>query len=243
MRLKATVAYDGSAFVGWQKQPNGNSVQTEIEKAVSLINKEKTRVFGSGRTDAGVHGLGQVFHFDSPFDIQGKAWIKALNSMLPLTIRIVDVEPVDDSFHARYSAKTKTYEYRVNNGEYDLFKRKYECYYPEKLDLTKIEEACHRFLGEHDFTSFNATKLEVIENQVRTIYRFDFEVIDNHIIFTICGSGFLKYMVRMMIATCLKCGTGKIKPEKITEMLEAKDKDVMQYNIEPNGLYLKKVNY
>lgn len=242
-RFKATVQYDGSMFKGWQKQPFGRCVQTEIESVLTRINKEPIHISGSGRTDAGVHALGQVFHFDNVVDMDEKQLFRALNTLLPNDIVITDIHPVEPNFHARFDVVSKTYEYRLNMGAYNLFERNYVYQYNKALDLQAIRDAMESFVGTHDFTSFNATGLDEIENQVRTITNFDLIVSDDHLNFVIIGDGFLRYMVRMIVATCVACGSGKCDAHEIAQMLKAADKNSISYNIDACGLYLKKVNY
>ncbi|CAH2763043.1 tRNA pseudouridine(38-40) synthase TruA [Erysipelothrix amsterdamensis] len=243
MRFKATVQYDGSMFKGWQKQPSGRCVQTEIESVLTRINKVPIHISGSGRTDAGVHALGQVFHFDNVVNMDEKQLFRALNTLLPDDIKISEIQSVDSNFHARFDVVSKTYEYQLNMGTYNLFERNYVYQYNEPLDLQAMHDAMKSFVGTHDFTSFNATGLDEIKNQVRTITDFDLIVTGDHLRFVITGDGFLRYMVRMIVATCVACGSGKCDAEEITQMLKAVDKNSVSYNIDACGLYLKKVNY
>ncbi|WP_331835806.1 tRNA pseudouridine(38-40) synthase TruA [Erysipelothrix piscisicarius] len=243
MRFKATVQYDGSMFKGWQKQPSGRCIQTEIESVLTRINKVPIHISGSGRTDAGVHALGQVFHFDNIVNMDEKQLFRALNTLLPDDISITDIHPVHSDFHARFDVVSKTYEYQLNMGSYNLFERNYVYQYNKSLDLQAVREAMQVFIGTHDFTSFNATGLDEIENQVRTITDFDLIVAGDQLSFVVSGDGFLRYMVRMIVATCVACGSGKCTPHDINLMLKAADKNSVSYNIDACGLYLKEVNY
>ncbi|AZK44102.1 tRNA pseudouridine(38-40) synthase TruA [Erysipelothrix piscisicarius] len=243
MRFKATVQYDGSMFKGWQKQPSGRCIQTEIESVLTRINKVPIHISGSGRTDAGVHALGQVFHFDNIVNMDEKQLFRALNTLLPDDISITDIHPVHSDFHARFDVVSKTYEYRLNMGSYNLFERNYVYQYNKSLDLQAVREAMQVFIGTHDFTSFNATGLDEIENQVRTITDFDLIVAGDQLSFVVSGDGFLRYMVRMIVATCVACGSGKCTPHDINLMLKEADKNSVSYNIDACGLYLKEVNY
>ena len=137
MRYKVTVSYDGTNFKGWQIQPDSRTVQQEIEKALSSINKEKTNIHASGRTDAGVHAIAQVFHFNSDLNLDDGIWIKAINGHLPWDIRVTNVEKVSDSFHARYHACSKTYRYIINTDAYDVFNRNYIYQYNKPLNVKK----------------------------------------------------------------------------------------------------------
>lgn len=243
MIVKATVMYDGSAFYGWQKQPRLHSVQEEIEKAISKIVKTPTTIQGSGRTDAGVHAYGQVFHFETDLEMPAHAWKIAINNFTSDAIVIVDVEIAPDDFHARFSAKGKVYEYKLNMGEYNPFERRLVYQYCKQLDIETMREAMKVFLGTHDFTTYNNTRLDFNEHQVRTIYSFDLIQEGNLLTFRIHGNGFLRYMVRMLVATVVACGAGKTDIETIKINLEKKDKQASKFNIDSCGLYLMKVYY
>ena len=243
MIIKVTLMYDGSSFYGWQKQTKLRSVQQEIEDALSKITKVKTVIHGSGRTDAGVHALGQVFHFETDLDMPDHAWRIALNNATSEAIVILDAKRVEDSFHARFSATGKVYEYRLNVGTYNPFERHLVYQYNKALDVQKMREAMAVFIGTHDFTTYNNTRLDFNEHQVRTIHAFDLIEEGNTLIFRIDGSGFLRYMVRMLVATVVACGSGQIDVETIKRHLAMKDKQVSKYNIDACGLYLVKVRY
>lgn len=243
MRFKATVQYDGSTFHGWQKQPQKRCVQSELESVLAKINKQAISISGSGRTDAGVHAYGQTFHFDNLVQMNEEQLWRALNALSPEDINILRVEKVEPDFHARYDVISKTYEYRLNTGPYNLFERNYVYQYNKPLDLKAVRTAMSYFVGTHDFTSFNATGLDEIANQVRTITNFELSESEDCLRFVISGDGFLRYMVRMIVATCVACGSGKCQPQDISKMLKARDKNSVSYNIDACGLYLMKVQY
>ncbi|QIK69827.1 tRNA pseudouridine(38-40) synthase TruA [Erysipelothrix sp. HDW6C] len=243
MRYKSTVSYDGYAFSGWQRQTNARSIQHEIERALSKIHKEPIQIHGSGRTDAGVHALGQVFHFDSELPLKESNWILALNSLLGDDIVILSVQPVADDFNARLSAVDKTYEYRMNIGTYNPFERNYVYQYNHELDFDRMRAAMQVFIGTHDFTSFNSTPLDVIPYQIKVLTSFTVTQDQNKVIFRLNGNGFLRYMVRILVATVIKAGEGKITPLEIEEMLEKRSKVAVKYNVPTCGLYLMNVNY
>lgn len=243
MKYKVTLAYDGSEFLGWQKQSSERSVQEELETILSKIAKEEVRVHGSGRTDAKVHALAQTCHFESDVDMDHHAWRRALNALVPKDIYIKLVQRVSHEFHAQYHTLSKTYEYRLNQGEYNPFMRNYVYQYGKKLDTQAIRDLMKIFVGTHDFTSFNATELTVVENQVRTIEWFNLNEEDDLLIFRIKGSGFLRYMVRMLIAACIEVGRGKLSVEDVNDMLLKKDKRAFARNAEPCGLYMCEVEY
>lgn len=241
MRYKAIVSYDGSAFDGWQIQKNGRTVQQEINKAISKITNQQINIVGSGRTDSKVHAKGQTFHFDT--DKQFKDIAHAINSQLPEDIFIRSVEPVDDDFHARYSVKWKHYDYVINNGEYSPLLRNYSCFVKKKLNIEKMKEVAQVFIGEHDFTSFNSTSKEEIENQVRTISKIDINCENDIITLSFYGDGFLRYMVRMISQTIIEAGLERITVEEVEKMLLAKSKTACNFNGEGCGLYLVEVGY
>lgn len=245
MRLKATVMYDGSEFEGWQKQskPHVRTVQGEIERAVSNVNKTKTRIFGSGRTDRGVHALGQVFHFDSELNLANSVWIRALNASLPGDIVVLDVEQVSDTFNARFDVISKTYQYTMNIGTYNMFERHYIYQYCNDVSVEKMQAAAELLIGEHDFTSFNATAHDEIPDQVRTIHYLDVVRTADYIVITLEGTGFLRYMVRMIVATLLAVSQGKITEKTVVDALRNPSKEVLQYNVPSCGLKLVKVTY
>ena len=243
MKFKVTIKYDGSQFSGWQKQSNSRSIQEEIEKSLYKITKSKTQIHGSGRTDAGVHALAQVFHFESDLNMTAMNWKRALNATLPKDMIILSVIHIKDEFHARYHALFKSYEYKLNMGVYDPFRRNYEFQYNKELDIKMIRDALPIFIGTHDFTSFNATEVKILEKQIRTVDSFDLKEEGDHLIFTIKGDGFLRYMVRMIIAACVEVGNGKKTIEEIKNILQAKDKEAFARNIDARGLYLVCVDY
>lgn len=243
MIIKVTVMYDGSAFYGWQKQPKLHSVQEEIEKALAKITKEPTPIQGSGRTDAGVHAMGQVFHFETSLDMPDNAWQIAINNFTSDAIVITEAKRVDDAFHARFSAKGKVYEYRLNMGPYNPFQRNYVYQYGKQLDIERMRDAMTVFVGTHDFTTYNNTRLDFNEHQVRTIHSFELIQDGDLLTFRIEGNGFLRYMVRMIVATVVACGAGKTDRETIKSNLEKRDKQASKHNIDSCGLYLMKVYY
>lgn len=244
MRLKVTCSYDGSEYKGWQSQPHGNSVQQAIEQGLSKMHRRPIEVVASGRTDAGVHAKGQVFHFDSDLTITMEKWQYAINSNTPYNIYIHKVEAVDDEFHARFSCESKKYEYRFSTENYyNVHRYKYCTQMRRALDIDKMKDAASIFIGEHDFTSYCANSLEEQPDQVRTIFDISFHQEGEEWVVSFYGDGFLRYMVRMIMGTLFAIGTGTITKETAKEWLEACDKRLCRFNAEPNGLYLVEVNY
>lgn len=243
IRYKCIVSYCGASYSGWQRQKDAPSVQETIEQAIRIITCEDTCIVGSGRTDAGVNALGQVFHFDSSIDMSCYKWKGALNRFLPNDIHILSMEKVDERFHARFGVKSKRYDYCINLGEYDVFTRDTVYQYCRKLDIEKMKEASKYFIGTHDFTSFCSNSKELMEDQVRTIYDIQFQLEGNILRISYYGNGFMRYMVRMMSGELIEVGRGKFLPHQIEEHLNAKSKTVVRKNAPSEGLTLVHVDY
>ena len=243
MRYKVTLAYDGNNYVGFQSQKNGLAIQDVIEKALKIIFKEDIRIVMASRTDAGVHAKGQVFHFDTNKKKDTYKLKGSINALIPKDIHIIEVKNVSDKFHARYSVKSKTYEYLINTGEYDVFLDgyAYQCFY--KLDLELMKKATKLFLGTHDFSSFNTTPYKDKENQTRTISEFKIIKKKDLLVIRITGDGFLRNMVRIMVGTLIDLGRGQKSIDDIKKMLDTPSKNTKRYNITGNGLYLVKIKY
>ncbi len=246
MRYLITFAYDGSGYKGYQKQPKKKTIQGELEKALKTINNDtKVEVHASGRTDAGVHAHNQKAHFDLDINITPNNLQKALNSLTPKDIYIRRVEPVSETFHARFNVKAKEYVYKINMGEYDPIERNYVYQYNKKLDVVEMERALKYLEGEHDFKSFSKADEEkedyvrriVQTNLIRTLKNV------NKIEIVFLGTGFLRYQVRNMVGTLIEIGEGKRKSEDIIEILNAKDRRKAGKTAAPEGLYLNDVFY
>ncbi|HGF7443986.1 TPA: tRNA pseudouridine(38-40) synthase TruA [Enterococcus faecium] len=246
VRYKAIIAYDGTNFNGFQKQPNGRTVQEEVEKTLQkMANGKEITVFGSGRTDAGVHAIGQVIHFDYPEERPLERMRFALDTQSPEDIAVRQVEIVSEEFHARYLVKEKTYQLRVDIGKpRSPFRRHYASYYPYPLDLGKIQRALPDLLGTHDFTSFCASGSS-IEDKVRTIYEAKMEVNEtkDELLFTFRGNGFLYKMIRILVGTLLKIGNGRLPEDSIPAIIAKKDRNAAGPTAHPEGLYLYEVKY
>lgn len=246
-RYKMTVAYDGHLFHGFQYQPRQRTVQGTIEAALSKMTKGKNVVVeGSGRTDAGVHALGQVIHFDYPDKlIPPERMICALNSLMPLDIVFKKCEIVDEKFHVRYSAKGKWYRYRVSLDRFvDPFKRLYTGHYPYPVDVEKMKKASLDLLGTHDFTSFAASGGQ-IKNKVRTMFYVNIQKDkqNNEIVFDFICSGFLYNMVRILVAMLLEIGRGKRPVNDIPRVIMAQDREQVRETAQASGLFLYHVFY
>ena len=246
-RYKMTVAYDGHLFHGFQYQPHQRTVQGTIETALYKMTKGKTVIVeGSGRTDAGVHALGQVIHFDYPGKkIPPERMICALNSMMPLDIIFKNCAVVDEKFHVRYSAKGKWYRYCVSLDRFvDPFKRFYTGHYPYPVNIEKMKKAATDLLGTHDFTSFAASGGQ-IRNKVRTMYYVNVAKNEqsNEIVFDFICSGFLYNMVRILVATLLEIGRVKRPVNDIPRVISAKDREQVRETAPASGLFLYRVFY
>ena len=234
--IKLIIEYDGKGFNGWQKQPDRLNIQGEIEKAIEEITGEKVDLTASGRTDAGVHSLGQTANFKTDSKIPIEKFAKAINSRLKKSIVIKSAEEVDEKFHSRYSVKSKTYRYIINNSENGTaIYRGLEYHVPMKLDYEKMNEAIKYFIGEHDFKAFKASGTSS-KSSVR-------KILDGSVIIEVTGTGFLYNMVRIISGTLLDVGLGKIKPEDIPSIIESKDRTKAGKTLPAHGLYLLQVNY
>ena len=241
--IKLIIEYDGKSFNGWQKQPTKLNIQGEIEKAIEEITGEKVDLTASGRTDAGVHSLGQTANFKTESQIQIEKFAKAINSKLKKSIVIKSAEEVEERFHSRYSVKSKTYRYIINNSDNGTaIYRGLEYHIPMKLDVKKMQEAMKFFEGEHDFKGFKASGTSS-KSSVRTIYKGEVKQEGERIIIEVTGNGFLYNMVRIIAGTLVDVGLEKIKPEGIPEIIESKDRTKAGKTLPPHGLYLLKVEY
>ena len=243
MRYKIEFSYDGTYFNGYQVQPNLRTVQGELEKAVSYLNRQTpTGVQSSGRTDKGVHAINQVAHFDLAVDIPIDKIKRGLNSNLPEDIHINCVRKVSSNFHARFSSKKKEYIYKINIGEYNPLTRNYIYQYNRNLDIDKMNKAIHYFEGVHDFTSFVSSEDER-ENKVRTIIKTNIKLKNNIVEISFQADGFMKYQVRNVVGLLLYIGSGRKEPKDVVRILDAKDRTKSVKTAPAEGLYLKKVWY
>ena len=243
MRYKITFSYDGTNFNGYQVQPNLRTVQGELERAVSYLNKQTpTQVVASGRTDKGVHALGQVAHFDLNINNMLYKIKRGLNSNLPEDIHIIDVEEVNDNFHARFSVKKKEYVYKINLGEYNPIDRNYIYQYNTELDIDSMNQAIKLFLGTHDFTSFVPTE-DLKDDPIRTVYKAEIKRNKDILEISFQADGFMKYQVRNMVGLLISIGEGKKKINDVEKIINNKNRSQKYKTASPVGLYLKKVWY
>ena len=244
MKVKGVISYDGSVFNGFQVQTKQNvvTVQGTLEKVLSQIFNTQIHIHGSGRTDKGVHALNQVIHFDIPQDEYDLSRLKySLNRMLPSTILVKDLVKVDESFHARMSAKGKHYQYRIRLNQ-DPFAINYMLIYLKPLDLDLIKLGMKEFLGVHKFYNFCSNN-DVEDEYEKEIFSFTLTQKDNDLIFDIIGTGFKRYMVRMIIGTLLALNEHQIDINYIKEKLSLPLGNNTSYNADPQGLYLMEVIY
>lgn len=247
MRYFMTFAYDGSKYKGYQIQPKQRTVEGELEKALKKINEgKKITVCASGRTDAGVHAYNQKAHFDMDKDNMTPEQIKdALNSLIPKDIYIKHVEIVSNDFHARFNAKAKEYDYKINMGEYNPIEKDYVYQYNKRLDVVEMERALKYLEGTHNFKSFTKADDER-DDYTRTIVQTNLTRLTKNvdkITISFLGTGFLRYQVRNMVGTLIEIGEGKRKSEDIIEILKKEDRREAGKTAAPEGLYLKDVLY
>lgn len=245
-KYKIVIAYDGTEYGGWQVQKNSTSIQSLIQKALSTIARAPVGLTGSGRTDAGVHAMGQVAHFELPELLDISKTLHSLNGILPKEIRILSLEPVPDTFHARYSAQAKIYHYRLHLSKNpNPFDHRYAYYVPHSVDLNVLKEAASHFVGTHDFTSYaNAPNQgSVAKGGVRTLYRLDIVPEENGVRLEFEGNGFLYKMVRNITGTLLDVCAGKIPMDTLDSIFSAKDRRKAGRTAPAHGLYLFQVKY
>lgn len=236
-------SYDGSNFLGYQVQNEERTVQYELIKAVEKINREKTKIDSSGRTDRGVHAYEQHACFKTSRDMNESEWKKALNSLLPEDIHIKKVMFESEDFHPRFNVKRKTYLYKINLGEYNPFERNYTYQLNKDIDLDAFINASKLFIGEHDFRSFCSNEEINDYSFVREIFDIRIEKSNEILSVFIDGTGFMRYMVRNIIGTLLEIGLGKKDTSIIKDRLDVLTKNVTPYCAPGCGLYLYKVMY
>jgi len=243
MRIKLCLSYDGTDFCGWQRQRNGVSVQQTVEDAVYNLTGEKVTVTASGRTDAGVHAKGQVAHFDTNANIPPEKFYKALNTFLPASVKALSSEKASDNFNARKNAKRKTYEYSLYLSDTEEpLKERYGTRVYGNTDIEKMRSAARLIEGEHDFKAFSATGGSV-KTTVRTIFGITVEKLGEDIKITVCGSGFLYNMVRIIAGALVKAGKGEISESDILKALETGNRELLGETLPAKGLCLLKVEY
>lgn len=242
--FKITIEYDGSLYHGWQRQPEDPSIQAEIEKALAVMTRQPVTLIGSGRTDAGVHALGQVANFHCDTRIPPEALQKGLNSLLPDDIVIRACVRVDDDFHARYDVKSKSYNYTILNRTLpSALERNYVWWVRAPLNLEAMRQAMLSLMGEHDFSAFEGTG-SPRAHSVRRVLNVEMKFPgSDKLLLTIEANGFLRYMVRNIVGTLIEVGRGKITPLEFTDILASRDRARAGATAPPQGLCLMQVNY
>ncbi len=252
--LKLILSYDGADFAGWQVQPGQTTVQGALASAIGRLSAENVLPQGSGRTDAGVHALAQVASFQTASAIPAENWVRALNDILPPAIRVLEATEAAPEFHARKSARAKTYRYRIYRGAIcPPFLARYVWHYPYPLEESAMIAAAGVVVGEHDFTSFAAVDPERVERMaaeenthttnIRTIFSSAWAREGDELIYTVRGSGFLHHMVRNLVGTFMLMGKGTVALEDLRRILEARERTSAGPTAPASGLYLVGVEY
>ena len=241
---KITIQYDGTKYKGWQVQKTTDmTIQGKIQDVLSAMSGQSVEVIGSGRTDAGVHAYGQVANFHVPKHFKAQEILDYLNHYLPMDIAVIDIKEVEERFHARFNAVSKTYIYRIHTSTIpNVFERKYMYTYVEKLDVNNMRKAAEHMLGTHDFAAFCGNK-KMKKSTVRTVTSIDIEEKENEILISYTGDGFLQQMIRIMTGTLIEVGNGAKCPEDISNILESKVRENAGYTVPAEGLALKCVMY
>lgn len=240
MRYLITVSYDGSKYYGFQRLNDLPTVQKELEDALTIINKSEVLVKGSGRTDRGVHALGQKCHFDLDVNVPPVRLINAINSLLSKYIRVIDCKLVDKDFHARFSVKKKIYKYIINLGEYNLFKEDYQYNYNNKLDVDKMIRASKYLIGRHSYRVFVSGERDNYDSE---IFDIRFDMISDILNITFIGKSFYRYMVRNMVGALMLVGRNKISLDEFKSMIDSNSNKYTYMTVPANGLYLESVEY
>ena len=242
--LKLTVSYDGTRFVGWQRQAEGESIQGLLEDALARFEGGPVTVHGAGRTDAGVHALGQVASVRVTCAHDTGTLTRALNAQLPVDVRVLAVEEADPEFHARFSARTKTYRYVIRNAPIATpFERAYVWHLPERLNVESMQEAAALVVGTHDFAAFQSVGTET-PGSIRTIVRSAIRELEPSLLaYEVTGEGFLRHMVRALAGTLVEVGRGWRAPSSMADLLAGGRRAEAGATAPPHGLFLVAVDY
>jgi tRNA pseudouridine38-40 synthase len=243
MRIALGVEYDGSEFNGWQSQPEGRTVQDNLQLALSQIAAEKISIIAAGRTDTGVHALEQVIHFDTLSNRPLSAWVRGVNALLPKSIAVLWAHEVPDDFHARFSAHARSYQYvLINRPTRSAVHHGKVGWYHAPLAVDAMREAAQHLLGEHDFSSFRAAECQA-KSPVKNLAQLDIRQQGETIFFDLTANAFLHHMVRNIIGCLVYVGNGQHKPEWLREVLLACERKIAAPTFAPDGLYLRHIQY
>ncbi len=242
--FKILVQYDGTKYKGWQVQKSTDmTIQGKLQAVLEELAGYPIEVIGSGRTDAGVHACGQVANFHISENFSGEEILEYLNRYLPMDIAVIEIEEVEERFHARFSATSKTYSYRIHTSNIpNVFERKYMYTYTLPLDIKAMREAAKNMVGTHDFASFCGNK-KMKKSTIRTVFSIEIQEYANEIVITYTGNGFLQNMIRIMTGTLIEVGNGTKKASDVTSIIEGKNRELAGYTVPPEGLMLKQVEY
>ncbi len=242
MRIKCIISYDGADYFGYQAQEGLVTIESMLDNALYKIFLEHIKIYASGRTDRGVHAIGQVIHFDTTKKINPNGLLKALNSYLKEDIRVLSCTEVDDNFHARFSVKEKEYHYLIKTNNYTVFDRRYMAHY-YNLSLPLMKEAIKKYIGTHNFKGLCSGSVDPRKDFVKTIYEAYIEEEGDILRFVFKGTGFLKYQIRRMMGLLVEIGLGKKNIDIIDKVFETKDNKISHLSVGSEGLYLVKVVY
>ncbi len=243
MRIALGIEYDGSRFLGWQTQPGGGTVQDALEVALSAMAGERLSVTCAGRTDRGVHARSQVVHFDTAAERPDSAWVRGVNAMLPESIAVLWAKPVSPEFHARYSARARTYRYLLlNRPVRPALCARYAGWCHAPLDVPAMRAGAAFLVGEHDFSAFRSSECQA-KSPVRTLFDVSISKSDDRIDLVFRANAFLHHMVRNLVGTLVYIGRGKQTPQWALELLESRDRTLAAPTFAAEGLYLESVDY
>ena len=241
---KILIQYDGTRYKGWQVQNSTDmTIQGKLQNVLTELAGHPVEVIGSGRADAGVHASGQVANFHMQGDFSKEKILEYLNQYLPMDIAVTEIEEVEERFHARFNAVSKTYVYRIHNSNIpNVFERKYAYTYTTPLNISAMRNAAEHFIGSHDFMAFCGNK-KMKKSTVRTVFSIDILEEKDEIVISYTGDGFLQNMVRIMTGTLIEVGNGTKQVSEIPEILEGKNREMAGFTVPPEGLMLKQVDY
>ena len=243
MKIALGVSYDGSLFCGWQSQPSACGVQDALESALQSVAQHEVRVHAAGRTDTGVHGLGQVVHFETDAKRPLSAWVRGVNAHLPATVRVEWAHAVDDDFHARFSAFSRSYQYLLYNAPVaSALMANKAGWFHLPLDYAAMAEAASYLVGEHDFTAFRAAECQA-KTAIRNLSQAEVVQSGRFFVFNFSANAFLQHQVRNMVGALIYIGKGKYPPAYMQQLLQNKDRTLSPPTFSPNGLYLTDVGY